>query len=306
MVSTHQPTTRRTYPRQAVGFCILPRFGVPIFFFLLIITAGSCAAAETFTLDFNLYAEGKYVFERNCIVCHGARGDGMGEMSPQLVPKPRSFREGMFKFRSTPAGALPTEADLVRTIRGGLSGTGMGMFTHLSDDEVRAVIEYVKSFSRRWLKTENYAAPMKLPPQPAWLKEAGRIANGAALFQTHCAGCHGPSADGNGQFAATLKDVWNLPARPADLRQPHLRCGDAPADIYRVLATGLDGTPMVSFETTLTPELRWEIIAYIFTLKLPDTPHLGTAPAGSLLLQQSPDRQDTPPSSVRIPAPKSH
>jgi mono/diheme cytochrome c family protein len=55
-----------------------------------------------------------------------------------------------------------------------------------------------------------------------------------------------------------------------------------------VLATGLNGTPMASFETTLTPEQRWDIIAYVMTLKLPDTPHLGAAPASSLLLQKKP------------------
>lgn len=246
-------------------------------------------AAEPVTLDFNLYVQGKYVFERNCIVCHGQRGDGTGEMSAQLQPKPRSFREGMFKFRSTPAGMLPTEADLARTIRGGLSGTGMGMFTHLPDDDVRAVIEYIKSFSRRWRKTENYAEPMNLPQPPAWLddkpKRITHATTGKVLFQNICAACHGPNADGKGPAIAALKDIWNIPARPSDLRQPHLRCGDTPADIYRVLATGLNGTPMVSFETTLTPDQRWEIIAYLFTLKLPDMPTLGAAPASSLLLQ---------------------
>ena len=92
-------------------------------------------------------------------------------MGLTIQPRPRSFREGLFKFRSTPFGALPTEADLARTIRGGLSGTGMGMFTHLSDDEVRSVIEYLKSFSRRWRKAENYAPPMQLPDPPSWLNE---------------------------------------------------------------------------------------------------------------------------------------
>lgn len=253
------------------------------------LAAHAAFAAEPVTLDFNLYVQGKYVFERNCIVCHGPRGDGTGEMSAQLQPKPRSFREGMFKFRSTPAGALPTEADLARTIRGGLSGTGMGMFTHLPDDDVRAVIEYIKSFSRRWRKSENYSEPMELPPPPAWLddkpKRITHATAGKVLFQNICAACHGPDADGKGPAIAALKDIWNIPAKPSDLRQPHLRCGDTPADIYRVLATGLNGTPMVSFETTLTPEQRWDIIAYVFTLKLPDMPTLGAAPASSLLLQ---------------------
>ena len=236
------------------------------------------------SLDFTLYAQGRYVYERNCIVCHGPRGDGNGEMSKGLVPMPRSFREGMFKFRSTPQGALPTEADLTRTIRGGLSGTAMGMFTHLLDDDVRAVIEYLKSFSRRWRKTENYAEAVVLPPAPAWLAEPplDQLAAGKALFFTHCASCHGAEADGKGIASATLKDIWGLPARPSDLRQPHLRCGDTPTDVYRVLSTGLNGTVMVSFDSVLSPEQRWQIAAYLSSIKLPDVPNLGPAPASAL------------------------
>ena len=239
-------------------------------------------AAEPAPLDFSKYMQGKYVFERNCIVCHGPRGDGTGEMAPTLHPKPRSFREGMFKFRTTPYGALPTDDDLRNTIRRGLTGTAMGMFSHLADEDLEAVITYVKTFSRRWRKAENYAEPLRFPEPPKWLNDktqsAARAEKGKALFQSICAACHGPNADGKGPAVATLKDTWQQPAKPSDLRQPHLRCGDAPADIYRVLATGLNGTPMVSFESTLTPEQRWDIIAYIFTLKLPDVPNLGAAP----------------------------
>ena len=243
-------------------------------------------AGEALSLDFTLYAQGRYVYERNCIVCHGPRGDGKGEMSQGLAPMPRSFREGMFKFRSTPMAMLPTEADLTRTIRGGLSGTAMGMFTHLPDDDVRAVIEYLKSFSRRWRKAENYAESMALPAPPAWF-EAGKppvehVEAGKGLFMTHCASCHGPAGDGKGAAAAALKDIWGLPARPSDLRQPHLRCGDAPADVYRVLSTGLSGTAMVSFDAVLTPEQRWQVTAYLSSIKLPDVPNLGPAPASAL------------------------
>ena len=229
-------------------------------------------AEEPVKVDFNRYMEGKYVFERNCLVCHGARGDGTGELADKLTPRPRSFREGMFKFRTTPFGTLPTDDDLRRVIKGGLSGTAMGLFNQLSDDEVSSVIEYVKSFSRRWRKAENYGTPMKLAAAPNWLAEPEHIGKGKVLFATHCATCHGADADGKGAAAASLKDIWNLPAQPSDLRRPHLRCGDRPEDIFRVLATGLNGTPMLSFETTITAEQRWEIIAWIFKIKIPDGP----------------------------------
>ncbi|MBX7210284.1 MAG: cytochrome c [Verrucomicrobiaceae bacterium] len=248
---------------------------------VLVMVARAGVAADPLTLDYSLYAQGKYIFERNCILCHGPRGDGSGELSKGLQPKPRSFREGMFKFRSTPYGALPTEDDLRVTIRGGLTGTAMGMFTQLQDDEVRAVIEYVKSFSRRWRKAENYAEAIPLPEQPKWFEDEkvrGVHADGGKqLFENICATCHGTKGDGNGPTAATLKDMWNLPCKPSDLRQPHLRCGDRPIDVYRVLATGLSGTPMISYEGALTETQRWDLIAYIQTLKLPDVPTLGSA-----------------------------
>ena len=41
--------------------------------------------------------------------------------------------------------------------------TAMGMFTNLTDEQLRAVVEYVKFFSRKWRKAENYAPPIELP-----------------------------------------------------------------------------------------------------------------------------------------------
>ena len=250
---------------------------------ILLLTTTCAIAAEPLTLDFNRYMEGKYLFERNCIVCHGPRGDGKGEMAPTLIPRPRSFREGMFKFRTTPFGSLPTEDDLRHTIKHGLTGTAMGMFSQLTDEDVTNVIEYVKSFSRRWRKAENYSEPLTFPTEPEWFKDTAQKAThatkGKALFQTTCVACHGTEADGKGPAVAALKDLWEQPARPSDLRQPHLRCGDAPADIYRVLATGLNGTLMVSFDVILTEAQRWDIIAYIFSIRLPSGPVLGASPA---------------------------
>ena len=241
-------------------------------------------AADHLKLDPGLFSEGAYVYERNCLVCHGPRGDGNGEWAKGLLPKPRSFREGMFKFRTTPYGKLPTDDDLRRTIRGGLSGTAMGMFTVLADDEVRAVTEYVKSFSRRWRKEENYAGPLTFPKTPSWMSEpkerAVHAVPGKVLFTNVCANCHGEKADGNGPLAANLKDIWDLPCKPSDLRNEHPRCGDQPSDLYRILTTGMNGTPMINYDQALTENQRWEIIAYIIGVRIPSPPLLGGSPLG--------------------------
>jgi cytochrome c oxidase cbb3-type subunit 2 len=222
-------------------------------------------------VNYSLYEQGRYVYEQNCLIWRGDRGDGNGEMAKDLPVKPRSFREGFFKFRSTPYDKLPTDDDLRRTITGGLSGTTMGMYKHLGEKDLDATIEYLKSFSRRWRKADNYAAAIEFPAPPAWLADAGARAEhaekGRVIFSAMCAGCHGPAGDGNGPAAQALKDAWGQSVTPADLRQPHLRCGDGPSDIFRILTTGMSGTPMVSFAGALGVPQRWDVVAYVLSLR---------------------------------------
>ena len=217
------------------------------------------------------FEAGAYVYERNCIICHGPLGDGKGELSLTLSPKPRSFRSGVFKYSSTPPGKLPTNDDLTRTIRGGLSNTAMGMFTALREDEVRAVVEYLKRFSRKWRDAANYAPPIEVPPPPAWWSDPDeltrRAAAGRETFRTLCATCHGETGDGKGPAAAALKDEWGDPITPADLRQRSPHAGPTARDVFRVLLTGIGGTPMVSFAAALTERQRWELAAYIGELR---------------------------------------
>lgn len=223
--------------------------------------------------DEGLFPMGRFVYERNCLVCHGRWGDGDGEMASGMLPKPRKFSTAIFKYRSTPPGFLPTNDDLIRTIRGGRSNTSMPYFTQLSDREVRAVVEFIKSFSLKWRKPENYAAPVPLPEPPAWLARATETTvaatRGKATYSLVCATCHGEHADGKGPAVAELKDTWGDPAKPADLRSTALRHGRAPADFFRVLTLGIDGTPMAAFGEALTEQQRWELAAFLGTLKPP-------------------------------------
>ena len=64
-----------------------------------------------------------------------------------------------------------------------------------------------------------------------------------------------------------LKDAWDNAIRPADLRNPHLKCGDELRDIFKTLVTGYDGTPMVSFANALTAGQMWDLVAFIAKLR---------------------------------------
>ena len=253
----------------------------------LLVTVLSLSAAETTTTTTTKapanpwfkpplrasYEEGQFVYERNCVICHGRTGKGDGDLVQNWPIRPRNFTQAVFKYRSTPYGKLPSNADLERTIRQGVSGTPMPTFnTILRDSEIKAVIEYIKTFSPDWRNPDNFAGPITIPETPAWYMEpkdrAEHAAEGKKLFLATCLPCHGEKGDGNGPAAAGLKDNFGQPIHPADLRQP-LRSGAGPQDTWRTIAVGINGTPMVGFNGAIPPDNLWNLVAYIDSIRLP-------------------------------------
>ena len=103
--------------------------------------AGAVASGET-GLPQGLYRE-------HCAECHGITGDGAGPTAALLNPYPRDFRLGKFKFKSTPQRRPPTDDDLRRTLKHGIAGTAMPAFRLLADEEIDALVDYVKYLSIR-------------------------------------------------------------------------------------------------------------------------------------------------------------
>jgi mono/diheme cytochrome c family protein len=169
-------------------------------------------------------------------------------------------------------GFLPTDKDLKRTISNGISGTAMPMFRGtLNDENLEAVIVYLKSFSREWKKAERHAEPVVLPGSPEWMKDPDRSRehseSGKALFAVHCAACHGIEGKGDGPGAASLKDLWQFEIQPADLSAEHYKSGDRAEDLFRTISLGLDGTPMVGFMGVIDDIGRWDLVTYIRSLQ---------------------------------------
>src|SRR5215212_3086822 len=111
---------------------------------------------------------------------------------------------------------------------------------------------------------------MAVPQRPNWFADARDFARhagtGRNLFAVSCAPCHGINGDGLGS-ATNLVDSWGNPTPARDLRLPSIRRGRQLEDIYKVLVTGLDGTPMPSFAEGTTETQRWELIAFIEQLR---------------------------------------
>lgn len=217
-----------------------------------------------------LESQGRFVYERNCLVCHGRWGDGRGEMAAGMKPRPGNLTRARFKFRSTPSGTLPTDEDLRRTITLGVAGSSMPAFAHLSDRELTAVIAYLKTFSRRWDDPRYQGSAIPLPATPSWMEEPDErevhVRRGRDLFLANCAACHGPQGRGDGPASATLEDEAGLLAPPVDLTTRLWKSGRLPADLLRTLSTGMDGTPMPSFGDTLSADDRWDLVALLLAL----------------------------------------
>ncbi len=90
--------------------------------------------------------KGKRIYSISCVLCHGSKGKGDGPASvfigPYSHPRPNDFTRGVFKYRSTESGDLPTLSDLMRTIGYGIPGY-MPSFRHLGEEGVRQVALYI-------------------------------------------------------------------------------------------------------------------------------------------------------------------
>jgi mono/diheme cytochrome c family protein len=229
---------------------------------LVIVLLGAAAQA----LAAELAETGRQVYQRYCIGCHGEKGDGNGPGAALLVVKPRDFSAGIFEFKSTPMGTLPTDDDLLRTIRRGLPGNSMPSYELLSERERRALLAYVKTFSPRW-QTETAGTPIALSPRPAGFGVPESVARGREVYMANgCPICHGDKGDGKGLAAAALRDRRGNPDKPRNFLRGVYEGGDRPEDLFRTVTTGIEGTPMNAF-AQIPDEDRWHLIAYLLSLK---------------------------------------
>lgn len=233
-------------------------------FYPALFTLGFCLLSGQ-VLAANPRAEKLY--NRHCAACHGIKGDGSGPAAYLLWPKPRDFTSGLYKFRSTPSGAPPTDQDLLRTMKRGIPGTAMPPWDRLSERDLGAIVGYVKSFSDIFADPDAIEPPIAIKSPPRATPKS--IKAGRKVYEKmECERCHGPGGKGDGPQAAELKDDLDRPIRPYDFtRGPGLMKGGAtPEDIYRTFITGIGGTPMPSFIDELTEDQSWQLVHYIQSL----------------------------------------
>jgi mono/diheme cytochrome c family protein len=252
---------------------------------------------------------GAELYARYCVQCHGVSGDGNGVAAKFLVPKPRNYQLGIFKFTSTTYGSKPLREDLIRTVKRGIRGTSMPAFPLLPPRDLEAVVDYVVALTRRGELESKLAEAAEFddqieeakvpelvaeivgkwqaarsqvvyPSSPMPIFTRANVDQGKTAFLSiGCSKCHGE--DGRGMMASNVgTDAWGNPTKAADLTSGMLRGGTEPLDIYRHIDAGINGTPMPSFKDTLKakPEMAWNLVSYVLQVaeirrdgKIPDS-----------------------------------
>ena len=211
-------------------------------------------------VDRGFLALGAEVYRLRCIPCHGVNGNGKGIHAARLSVPARDFTRGVYEFRSTPSGTLPTDLDLFRTVSRGIHGTAMIPWSWLGEDERWAVVEHVKSFSPRF-REEGAGEPVAVPPAP--VETPALVALGSAAWvRNGCGKCHGEAGEGDGPSAPTLRRDGGAPIRPLPFSAGRFLRGGSLADLWLTLATGLDGTPMPSY-ATVSPDELWALASWV-------------------------------------------
>jgi mono/diheme cytochrome c family protein len=98
---------------------------------------------------------------------------------------------------------------------------------------------------------------------------AASLETGRQRFNVICAACHGTLGDGN-----------SIPARKMSLRPPpslHIFKNRRDGFFYQEISLGYGFMP--SFAHLLTPEERWDVVAYVRALQLSQSIRLDQAPA---------------------------
>ncbi len=245
----------------------------------------------------NHLKQGSAVYKQYCQQCHGVTGDGNGPQAAYLIPKPRDYRKGMFKFTSTIYGSKPLREDILRTIRRGIMGTSMPSFDLLAPQDLEAVTDYVLALTHRGEleallaeaaefdgKIDAAAVPGMVqgildqwkearvnvvnPRAPMPTLTDAHVKAGKDLFLSiGCNKCHGD--EGRGEVTDALpNDSWGNPNKAADITAGMLRGGTDPLDVYRRIEAGINGTSMPAFRSQFEnePGKIWDLVAYVMSI----------------------------------------
>lgn len=179
---------------------------------------------------------GDQLYATHCSACHGIDGQG-GVGVPIALP---SFLNSV------------SNEYLQKTIRHGRPGRIMPAFNALSDAQVNAIVNFVRTWSDKPVPVEDNTV----------IK--GSSENGKKLFAKFCVQCHGEAGMGGKGTGVTFSRKRDLPIIAPALNNSGFLAAASDVMIRDTIAFGREGTPMTSMLVAgLSEKDIDDIVSYI-------------------------------------------
>jgi len=221
---------------------------------------------------------GPALYARFCMGCHGENGDGRGALADFLLPRPRNFKSGQFKGRSSPPDHAPMRYDVQRSITHGSPVSAMLSYSFLDPGSTAALIEHVRDLSASRLRiggVEHDLQPLATFGKPYRSGNFVRALGGPlpsleSQARAHlmyrsagCVQCHGEKGDGRGPAAAALPPTSEgSPNFAADFTQGVYSGGPNARHLYLRISAGVPGAAMPA-HPGLSVADRWALSHYV-------------------------------------------
>jgi len=191
----------------------------------------SQAALDNYKNDLNtVYDNGKTIFEKSCVFCHGENADGKGNEAVNLSIPPEAI-----------ASVRTTSETLRQILIKGVNGTAMPYFGYYEKGKLNRLIDFLNN---------RFDLLGKLPPVQFDISSADQE-KANQIFSENCAACHGK--DGRG-----TPEAKKFQPPPPDFTVYNL----LPERAFEVISNGYPGTMMVSF-ANLPEGVRWGLVKIV-------------------------------------------
>jgi mono/diheme cytochrome c family protein len=231
------------------------------------------------TIGEQVLDEGKAIYVRECLVCHGVAGHGNGSYIDGLQPPPPDFSDGNYP-------SSYGDSDFFWRISEGLPWSAMPPWKlqYSEEDRWKLVayirVNFVQTVPRpRSTATENYPDIYLTQTMPA----SASFERGKQIFLQNCVPCHGLSGQGDGW------DGQYLDVKPANFTDPNLR-GMSDSDYFARVSFGIQNSAMPTWGEWLPEDQRWDAIQFIqqaFVLGRPTLASLYTGATADYVLTLS-------------------
>ena len=207
---------------------------------------------RTFATSPENVAQGKALFTANCTTCHGAAGDG------SALKGAADFTDQEFMSNEDPA-------KFFEAVTNGVEGSAMPAWgASFDEDQIWSLIDYLSTFAYEYPEgaaaapeptpeltgVEPTAAPETGDATPSGMPSAVR---GKAVFAANCVACHGEAGDGSALDGA------------ADFTDLEFMRGEKPAEFFKSIRDGVEGTAMPAWGETLSEMEIWDVLYYEWT-----------------------------------------